>query len=328
MTDQAQTEGNHADAPQSPITKDRIVAAADGTPAGIRGARFAAHEAKRLGCGLEVVHVVPRYLPLGPFPVLLDDSADRFGREVLDQASAAAREAEPELEVGTTLTAGGRVDSIVERGHEAALVVLGAHQLTLSERIWSGATVPGVAARAGCPVLVVPADYDAKRPRGRIVVGVKAPHRSTSLLESAFAMAGQSGSELTVLHAWKFPQAYDDILSTQPAREEWQAQQEAAIEEVLSATGLRDRYPEVPLTVRITHGVAALVLIAESREADRLLITRPLHGGYFHHLGSTARAVLREAHCPVEVFPPVRERATDRAGEWDLGLARDGVLQP
>jgi nucleotide-binding universal stress UspA family protein len=312
----------------------RVVAATDGTPAGIRGVRFAAHEAKRLAVSLEIVHVIPAYLPIGPFPMIPDDpdnSVKRYGREALEQAGDAAHEIAPGLEVSTTLITGGRVDSIVHLARDAGLVVLGSHPLTISERLWSGATVPGVAARASCPVITVPADHDPHQPVGRIVVCVKTPDRSAGLLESAFAVAKQFGSELTILHAWKLPPGYDDILSTQAARDQWRYEQQTVIDKVISDANLRGRYPQVPLQVQIIHGTAALVLTTESRDADRLLITRPVHGGYFHHLGSTARAVLREAHCPVEVFPPVRERPAEtpaeKTADRDLELERDGVLQ-
>jgi nucleotide-binding universal stress UspA family protein len=60
----------------------------------------------------------------------------------------------------------------------------------------------------------------------------------------------------------------------------------------------------VKLDVRVVHERPSTALVDASREADRLLITRPLHGGRLHHLGTTGRYVLRSAHCPVEVTAP------------------------
>ena len=37
------------------------------------------------------------------------------------------------------------------------------------------------------------------------------------------------------------------------------------------------------------------------------VISRPAHGGFVHYLGATARAVIRDAACPVEVVPPATE---------------------
>lgn len=53
--------------------------------------------------------------------------------------------------------------------------------------------------------------------------------------------------------------------------------------------------------LEIAHVRDAELLVVN---ADLLLITRSQHGGPFHHLGSVARAVLREAHCPVQILPP------------------------
>ena len=61
------------------------------------------------------------------------------------------------------------------------------------------------------------------------------------------------------------------------------------------------------MRVELTHGQAAYALVRESAEADLLLVSRPAHGGFVHYLGSTARAVIRESACPVEVVPPLDE---------------------
>lgn len=294
---------------------ERIVVATDGTPAGNIGIQFATREAQRLGLGIELVHVVPAYIPAGSFPMIPDDSMNQYGREVLTRGTDVAREVDPDIELTTSLMRGGRAGTIVSRAHDAALIVLGSHPLTVAERFWTGATVPGVAARSSCPVVTVPADYDANRHLGRVIVGVKEPSRSADLLASAFAVAKDLHAELVVIHAWKLAAGYDDLVSNEVAREEWRVELEAAIEKEL--VDLRQAHPDVSVRVEIVHGMAAEALISASRDADRLIITRPVHGGYFHHLGSTARAILRDAHCPVEIFPPTN---TPSAEDLELEL--------
>jgi nucleotide-binding universal stress UspA family protein len=56
--------------------------------------------------------------------------------------------------------------------------------------------------------------------------------------------------------------------------------------------------------VRVVHARPEVALVDASHEADRVLISRPAHGGLVHHLGGTGRAVLRTAVCPVEVRGP------------------------
>jgi nucleotide-binding universal stress UspA family protein len=287
----------------------RVVAATDGTTAGTIGVRYAAREAQRRGVGLELKHVVPAFLPVGTFPMMPDDSFQQFGRDVLQQGVATAREVDPEANVKTTLHVGGRVASIVAHAHDAGVIVLGSHPLVGAERFWSGPTVPGVAARASCPVIAVPEDYDETKSHGRVVVGVKRADRSAELLAAAFAIADELGAELLVVHAWKLPSGYDDLVSNKVARAEWRQYEMALMKPDLAT--LQTQYPNVVTRVEIMHGLGAAALIEASKEADRLVISRPAHGSYFHHLGATARAVLREAQCPVEVIPPTSNRHHD-----------------
>jgi nucleotide-binding universal stress UspA family protein len=55
------------------------------------------------------------------------------------------------------------------------------------------------------------------------------------------------------------------------------------------------------------HGQPAHTLVEASKAADLLVISRPVHGSFVHHLGATARAVIREAACPLVVVPPLAQ---------------------
>jgi nucleotide-binding universal stress UspA family protein len=68
----------------------------------------------------------------------------------------------------------------------------------------------------------------------------------------------------------------------------------------------------------VRHEEPAHALVRASRGADRLLLARP-HRRRTHHLGRVARAVLRDACCPVEVVP-VRDGAEPRAAPVAAGL--------
>ncbi len=276
----------------------RVVAATDGGAEGTRAVRFAAREAARRGATLHLVHVVPQEL----YPVVEDDSLERRGNEVLHAAVAVAYEEEPGLTVTATLVAGSRVPSIVgevEPGDVAIVCSRGPNDLS---RIWTGSTTTGVAARAACPVLVLPPRYDAARPRtGRVTVGVQRPDQSETLLATAFAEAVASGARLLLLHAWRLPSGYDDIITNRTAGDPWARHMTAQLEEAVA--GPRASHPDVPIEVRAVHGQPARVLVDAAVGSDRLVIGKPEHGGFVHHLGGTARGVLREASCPVLVVP-------------------------
>lgn len=286
-------------------THEPVVVATDGSPAALRGVRYATLEAQRLGASLEIVHVAPGYLPIGPLPMLPDGTFQEFGRSVLEHSQAVARDTSSGVETVSRLASGTRVSSIVEASWNAPLLVLGSRSLTLAARVWSGATVAGVCARARCPVVVVPEDWQTRGSGSpsRILVGFKSPEQAAVLLPHAFALARDSGAELVVVHGWKLPSSYDDIIASRVGEAKWEEQQDAVIEGAL--TELRGNYPDVPVSIEVVHDRPAHALVEASRGADRLYLSRPAHGGYFHHLGGVARTVLRETHCPVEMLPPV-----------------------
>ena len=300
---------------------ESVVVATDGTPAALHGVKYAAFEAKRLGLGLEVLHVVPGYLPTGPLPMIPDGSLQQFGSTVLVHSVEAARSAVEDLHVVSRLVSGARVHSIVEAASDAPLLVLGSRAATLAERLWTGATVAGVCSRAKCPVVVVPEEWPVRDAgaMSRIVVGFKSPQHAVELLASAFTLARSRGAEVVVLHAWKLPSVYDDVVTARVEEKQWGVEQRAVVESVLAQ--VRPSYPEVKVSIEVVHDRPGHALAEASRDSDRLIITRPVHGGYLHHLGAAARAVLREAHCPVEVLPPVTGN-----GEVATSMPEHGAL--
>ena len=217
----------------------------------------------------------------------------------------------------TVLFTGGRVPGLVESSRLAPLLVVGTTEKSFAERIWTGTTVTGVSARANCPVVVVPSEWDGAHRHGRVVAAFKSPHHCAELFDRAFELAARDGSELVVLHAWKLASGYDDIVSGRVAEGDWAERQQTIIEPLLA--DLRHQYPDVPAQVQVVHGQPAGVLVDQGAAADRLMLMRPVHGGFVHHLGAVARAVLREAPCPVEVVPPLRAVASSAGLELERG---------
>jgi len=167
--------------------------------------------------------------------------------------------------------------------------------------VWTGDIVAGVAAQAACPVVVVAPEWEPTHEHGRIVVGVKDPEHEADLVGAGMAMAGELGAELVVLHTWKAPSGYDDIIVNRTEGDEYARTQRDLLDGLVQAG--RDEHPDLRVRTEVVHAQAAHALVNASADADRLLISRPRHGGVFHHLGYVARAVLNEARCPVEVHP-------------------------
>ena len=280
----------------------RVLVATSGSAASESAITFAARTAEARGLALEIVHVVTPTVVVGPYGGAMPDTALRqAGRAVLADGEAVAHRVAPGLDVTTTLLIGSRPEAIVDKAHDAALVVVGGPPRDLLGRLWTGSTVTGVAARATCPVAVIPAGQPETTTH-EVLVGLKSTEHVEQLLSTAFAIANRTGSSLRVVHAWQLMSPYDNAVAERLPVPAWETEVGEEIEALL--IDLRLAYPTVPVRVDLLHGQAGYTLVEASREADLLVISRPAHGGFFHHLGAAARAVLREAHCPVLVVPP------------------------
>lgn len=279
-----------------------IVVGIDGSSASSAAIRFAAHEAKRLGSGIHLVHVVPNYEPVTPmFPLAPPDLVDT-GREILAGAEEQAHALLAPGQVTTSLLNGPRVATLVEEAKQARLVVLGAERRPAIDRLLTGSTVYGVAAHAACSVIAVPPEWSADVEHPAIVIGVKSAEDSADVVRHAFDVASDRKADLVLLHAWELPNEYDDLIAARVHEDEWAERTRAAMEPIIH--GLQETHPEVSVEVRVVHGQPARVLREASAEAELLLIARRSHGFPFGYIGGTGRALLREALCPVEVVPP------------------------
>jgi len=266
--------------------------------------------------------VSPGWLPSGPLLLIPDGSLQSFAAGVLERGAQVANQAAPEVDVASHHLTGYRIQQLVDFAEHAALLVLGARHLSAMDHVFTGATVAGTVSRATCPTVVVPAEWEPSVPRDRIVVGYKSPRHATELLGTAFDLADGLGAELEVLHAWKLPGMYDDMIAGSTEEETINARELALIEPLLG--NLRRAHPGVRAYARVVHRRPAGALVGASTRADRLVIIKPSHGARVHHLGGTARALLRDARCPIEVVPPGRE-ADDIPG---LVVERGGELVP
>ena len=287
------------------LTSNRVVAATDGSRGSRAAIGYAVQEARTRGLPLEIVTVIPAYLPAGPFPIAPDSSMRQAAHVVLDGGLDLARAAAPELDVTTTLLLGSRVDALVRHTREAALLTVGAPPHGLAQRLWTGTTVTGAAARVRCPLVIVPPEPVSARPLGRVVVGLKSSKHAEHLLGAAFAVARQTQSDLAVVHAWRLLSEYDDEIARRTTTPERVTEMVRSLED--SMIDLRMAYPDVQVQVDVVHAQAAYALVRQSADADLLLISRPAHGGFVHYLGATARAVIRDVACPIEVVPPLDE---------------------
>ena len=279
-----------------------VVVGVDETPAAQKGVQYAALEARRSGTRLSILHVTPGYTPAAGSRPRPTTSSSPMASSCSSTPASTPRPSVPDLEVETILVAGNTsVQALAGSSDQAALVVLGAERRSFAGRVWTGDIVAGVAARATCPVVVVPPEWESTHDHGRVVVGVKDPEHAADLVDAGLALADELDAELVVLHAWKAPSGYDDIIVNRTEADEYVRHQKALLDRLVQAG--REAHPDVAVRIEVLHAQAAHALVSASAHADRLLISRPRHGGALHHLGYVARALLNESRCPVEVHP-------------------------
>lgn len=280
-----------------------VVVGVDGDAQSDRALRYAVAEAHRHGAGITVVHAINETQPIAT-PVALYN-VDAFGdvaRRLVTDAEKVVHELDPELSVRTVVEPGPCADVLARVGDHASAIVVGHRDRSLVSRILTHSVATGVAARAHSPVVVVREGWEEPQEPGPVVVGVDEATTEHDALEVAFAEAERRGRRLVVLHAWRLPTAYDAQLVSQVAVEEWRAE---AVDRLSSALApLRKEHADVEVEVDARHEHPASALVKASVGADLVVVGRRGHAAPFgHHLGSTGRALIREAACPVMVAP-------------------------
>ena len=273
---------------------------------------FAVEEATRAGCGLHLVHAV-QVTPPGPENVLLTSvDVEKWGRETLDLAVEQAED----LTAGTVpltheLVRGAPVPVLVEAGRSARMVVLEHRHLSRLSRIVNRTVAGGVAARLRIPVVAVPSGWTPGSGERVVVAGVDVPERSSEVLAAAVAEARARGAALRVVHSWALP-AHDGFLLDAGDQRRWNEQSTAEVRAALDALG--DESVALDAEVRVHPGRAIEAILEASDGADLLVIGRhdPLVP-VGSHIGPVARAVLREATCPVLLASPHPHRVAYHA---------------
>lgn len=282
-----------------------VVVGVDGCPGSEGALRYAVAEATRRHAPLCLVHVVPTSAPVWPgVPMggVAGTELRAIAEKILEETVETVRRIAPDLAVSTVLSAGSRSAALVDAADGAQLVVVGRETQHGIDRVLVGAVTAGVAARAGCDVVVVPSFWSEGHPRGRVVAAVKSSANAHEILAEAFAQASARGAALIVVTAWELPDPYLDRIEVRTHASDWEDEGRRSLEVLLA--DWRTAYPDVPVEIRVHHGRSASVLLAASRDSDLLLLSRRHHAvPPYGRLGGVAHAVLQATDVPVEVVP-------------------------
>lgn len=276
-----------------------IVVGVDGSAAARAAVEWAADDAVRMRLPLRIVHALERWpYEISKFPPAgYDDAQSRAARQALDEAAAAARARQPELEPECLTIEGQPAKVLIEQAKQAYEIVLGRRGLGGFAGALLGSVSTHVAGQAQCPVVVVRAEQGPVR--GEIVVGVDDSAECEPALGYAFDQARLRGSRLRAIHAWRLP-SYTYTPGVAYDLDELRAAQHKVVTERLAA--FRQKHPDVEVIEDVHHAHPVDALTSATASADLVVVGSHGLGGMLSAvLGSVSRGVLHHARCAVAV---------------------------
>lgn len=287
---------------------DRVVVGYDTSPESADAVRWAATQAQARGWALDVVHVwgFAGQEGGGAGDSWLGREVRKQVHEVAEEGVAIAREAAPGVVATPVVAHGSPVTALVDRAADARLVVVGRHGAGGALSSLTGSVTTGVLHRAASAVVVVPrGSWPAARSGDAVVVGFDGSPGAFGALEAAADHVDQAGTDrlpLVVVAAWSAVGAAGRGAPDSPEAGD------RLLDRVRNWAATRD---DVAVTCDVHEGRPVQVLERLSRQAALVVVgTRGRSGFAGLVLGSTSRAVVQRAHCPVLVV----RRAVGAAG--------------
>ncbi|MBA1837724.1 universal stress protein [Corynebacterium sp. zg912] len=289
--------------------EDIVVVAVDGSPASDNAVRWAANTAMKRDIPLRLAasYSMPQFLYAEGMvpPSEVFDEMQRETLQTVDRAREIALEVAPDLRIGHAVAEGSPIDMLLEMSRDCTMVVMGSRGLSGLSGMVLGSVSGAVVSHAYCPVVVVREDNAVTEATkyGPVVVGVDGSEVSRRATEVAFEEAAARGAELVAVHTWVDTQIQGPGAGYAVSEDHWNAVQAEKDELLGTYLGeLSDKYPDVVVKKTITRDRPVRAL-ASTAEGAQLLVTGSHGRGGFKGmlLGSTSRALLQQAPCPMMV---------------------------
>lgn len=292
--------------------EDIVVVAVDGSDASKQAVRWAANTANKRGIPLRLAssYTMPQFLYAEGMvpPQELFDDLQAEALEKIDEARAIAHEVAPDIKIGHTIAEGSPIDMLLEMSKSSTMIVMGSRGLGGLSGMVMGSVSGAVVSHASCPVVVVREDSAVNEDTkyGPVVVGVDGSEVSQRATEFAFAEAEARGSELIAVHTWMDMQVQASLAGLAAAQQQWDDVEREQTEMLLARIQpLLEQYPNVPVKKVITRDRPVRALSEASEGAQLLVVGSHGRGGFKGMLlGSTSRALLQSAPCPMMVVRP------------------------
>ncbi|MEU6562885.1 universal stress protein [Nocardia nova] len=286
-----------------------VVAAVDGSAVAYHAAAWAAAHAALHDRRLHLVTSISVAGGFGPGPILTEDDMSWLhidGERILLEAARIARAAtgdHPPV-ITTEVTTDPIIEHLIEQSKRARGIVVGSRGLGAIRRSLLGSVSTAIVHHAECPVTVVRtiSATDAVSAVKPVLVGIDGSENSVPAVEFAFAEASRRNVGLVAVHAWS-----DISTALDPAIVGWDTVREsedAALAESLA--GYAERYPDVKVHRALVLDRPVRSLLAESENAQLLVVGSHGRGGFTGMLlGSTSDALVHSVECPITVVRQV-----------------------
>jgi nucleotide-binding universal stress UspA family protein len=180
---------------------EKVIVAVDGGTASTAALDWVIERARAVDLTLEITTVADLdWVPNGEVERFMPE----YDRVVLD-ASRRVDASGVAVRYSTTVHRGRALEGLLSASRRADLLVIGTHKTSAAVGIINGTLPLSIAARTGCPLVVVPVGW-VPAP-GPIVAGVDADTGETALLFAA-REAERTGRNLVAVRAWDLPRRW------------------------------------------------------------------------------------------------------------------------
>ncbi|MBJ7476736.1 universal stress protein [Rhodococcus erythropolis] len=291
-----------------------VVVAVDGSESASSAVVWAARTAVALGRPLHIATVV--HIPAFYYsePYLAESFKDELRRTAtarLDSAQILARQSiDDDLEIVTELLDGSVSDRLIELSKSAYIIALGPRGHGEFTGLVVGSATVSVVSHGESPVAVVRGrTLDGRPPtEGPVVVGVDGSESSIEAIEHAFEQASARGATLIAVNVWSDVSVQPSLGATpdDPLWSSIQTGEEVVLAEQLA--GFTERYPDVVVERVVARDRPVRVLSEYAETAQLIVVGSRGRGGFAGMLlGSTSRALLHTADCPVLIVRHVNK---------------------